>query len=59
MFKYNLLNLQKEVPPELSRPVGTGKYGTKKLISKTPTEWLLEHTVYIVVFTINMHTSLS
>ena len=42
-FKYNLLNLQKEVPPELSRPVGTGKDGTKKLISKTPTEWLLEH----------------
>ena len=41
--KYNLLNLHKEVPPELSRPVGTGKDGTKKLISKTPTEWLLEH----------------
>ena len=41
-FKYNLLNLQKEVPPELFRPVGTGKDGTKKLISKTPTEWLLE-----------------
>ncbi len=42
-FKYNLLNLQKEVPPELCRPVRTGKHGTKKLISKTPTEWLLEH----------------
>ena len=42
-FKYNLLILQKEVPPELSRPVGTGKDGTKKLIPKTPTEWLLEH----------------
>ena len=33
-FKYNLLNLQKELPQEIARP---------KAGHKTPTEWTLEH----------------
>ena len=33
-FKYNLLILQKEVPPELSKPVGTGKDEPKSLFPR-------------------------
>ena len=37
-FKYNLLQLQKEVPQEIARP----KAG-RNLAHRTPTEWTLEH----------------
>lgn len=39
-FKYNLLNLQKELPQEIARP----KAGTN-LVHRTPTEWTLEHPI--------------
>ena len=38
-FKYNLLSLRSQLPPEIARP-NTSKTTCK---SKTPTEWLLEH----------------
>ena len=37
-FKYNLLNLQKELPQEIARPKAGSNLG-----HKTPTEWTLEH----------------
>lgn len=41
-FKYNLLNLQKEVPQEIARPKADRNLG-----HKTPTEWTLEHLMRI------------